>query len=52
MLPAGTDFITRYIDGCSTFRARATVYGTLRTMRGFGDYLVRQGLWTITRCDG
>jgi site-specific recombinase XerD len=39
--------ITRYIESCSTFRAKATVYGTLSTMRGFGDYLVRQGLWTI-----
>ena len=37
---------TRYIDSCSTFKAKATVYGTLSTMRGFGDYLVRQGLWT------
>ena len=23
------------------------MYGTLSTMRGFGDYLVRQGLWKI-----
>jgi integrase/recombinase XerD len=41
------DSITRYIESCSTFRAKATVYGTLSTMRGFGDYLVREGLWTI-----
>jgi site-specific recombinase XerD len=41
------DSITRYIDSCSTFKAKATVYGTLSTMRGFGDYLVRHGLWTI-----
>jgi site-specific recombinase XerD len=40
------DQITRYIAGCSSFRAKATVYGTLSTMRCFGDYLVRQGLWT------
>ncbi len=40
------DVITRYIASCSSFRAKATVYGTLSTMRGFGDYLVRQGLWT------
>ena len=40
------DSITRYIESCSSFRAKATVYGTLCTMRGFGDYLVRQGLWT------
>jgi site-specific recombinase XerD len=41
------DWITRYIESCSAFKAKATVYGTLSTMRGFGDYLVRQGLWTI-----
>lgn len=39
--------ITRYLACCFTFRAKATVYTTLSTMRGFGDYLVRQGLWTI-----
>lgn len=42
------DLITRYIESCSTFRAKATVYGNLSTMRGFGDYLVRQGLWTAS----
>lgn len=40
------ELITRYIGSCSSFRAKSTVYGTLSTMRGFGDYLVRQGLWT------
>jgi len=40
------DLITRYLASCSSFRAKATVSGTLSTMRGFGDYLVRQGLWT------
>jgi site-specific recombinase XerD len=39
--------ITRYLAACSSFRAKATVYATLSTMRCFGDYLVRQGLWTI-----
>ena len=33
------NLITRYIASCSTFRAKATVYSTLSTMRGFGDYL-------------
>ena len=28
------------------FKSKATVYGTLSSMRMFGDYLVRQGLWT------
>jgi len=37
--------LTRYIENSSHFRAKATVYGTLSTMRGFGDYLVREGLW-------
>jgi site-specific recombinase XerD len=39
------DLLTRYIASCSSFRAKSTVYGTLSTMRGFGDYLVRQGVW-------
>jgi site-specific recombinase XerD len=42
------DLITRYIASCSTFRAKATVYSTLSMMRGFGDYLVREGLWTVS----
>jgi len=37
--------ITSYIEACSSFRAKSTLYGMLSTMRGFGDYLVRQGLW-------
>ena len=41
------ELITRYIANCSSFRAKATVYGTLSTMHGFGDFLVRQGLWKI-----
>lgn len=39
--------ITRYIATGTSFRSKATVYATLSTMRGFGDYLVRQGLWKI-----
>lgn len=41
------DLITRYIASCSSFRAKATVYGTLSSMRCFGDFLVREGLWRI-----
>jgi len=41
------DLITRYLAASCTFRAKATVYCTLSTMRGFGDYLVRVGLWSI-----
>src|SRR5947207_7234176 len=35
----------RYLASRSPFRAKATVYGTLSTMRCFGDYLVREGWW-------
>jgi site-specific recombinase XerD len=35
----------RYLASRSPFRAKATVYGTLSSMRCFGDYLVREGLW-------
>ena len=43
----GAEVITHYIATCTSFRSKATVYGTLSTMRGFGDYLVQQGLWKI-----
>lgn len=36
----------RYLASCSPFRAKATVYGTLSTMRCFGEYLLRQGVWS------
>lgn len=39
--------ISFYVASCASFRSKATVYGTLSTMRGFGDFLVRQGLWNI-----
>ena len=41
------DTITRYMEACASFRSKATVYGMWSTMRGFGDFLVRQGLWRI-----
>lgn len=40
------DLITRYLASRASFRAKATVYGTISSMRGFGDYLVREGLWS------
>ena len=43
----GAELISRYIGSRASFRSKATVYGTLSTMRGFGDFLVRQGLWRI-----
>jgi integrase/recombinase XerD len=41
------ELLTRYIESRSSFRAKSTVYGTLSTMRGMGDHLVREGVWTI-----
>lgn len=40
--------ITRYIGSCSSFRSKATVFGTLSAMPVFGDYPVREGLWRQT----
>lgn len=39
------ELLTKYLESTGSFRAKATVYSTLSTMRGFGDYLVGQGLW-------
>ena len=41
------DLIMRYMASRASFRAKSTVYGSLSSMRGFGDYLVAQGLWTV-----
>ena len=40
------ELITRFIQARTSFRAKATVSGTLSAMRGMGDYLVREGVWT------
>jgi site-specific recombinase XerD len=39
--------LVRYLKSRSAFRAKATVYGTLSTMRGMGDYLVHEGVWQV-----
>jgi site-specific recombinase XerD len=39
------DLLVRYIESRSSFRAKSTVYGTISTMRGMGDHLVREGVW-------
>lgn len=39
------ELITRYLKRRAHFRAKATVYGTLSTLRCFGDYLLREGSW-------
>jgi len=40
------DLLTRYISARTHFRSKATTYGTLSVMRGMGDYLVREGIWS------
>jgi len=40
------DLITRFIRARTTFRSKATVCDTLSAMRGMGDYLVREGVWS------
>ena len=37
--------ITRFIQSRTSFRSKATVYGTLSVMRGMGEFLVREGIW-------
>lgn len=39
------DLLVRYVQSRGHFRSKATVYGLVSTMRGFGDYLVREGIW-------
>ena len=41
------DLLVRYIESRTSFRAKSTVHGTLCTMRGMGDFLVREGIWQI-----
>jgi len=40
------DLLTAYLRSRKSFRSKATVYGTLSVMRGMGDYLVREGVWS------
>ena len=40
------DLLTRFLASRSHFRAKATVYGALSVMRGMGEYLLREGVWT------
>jgi len=36
----------QYLLQRSPFKAKSTIYGTLSTMRCFGDYLLREGVWS------
>lgn len=37
--------IARFIRSRTSFKSKATVYGTLSVMRGMGEFLVREGVW-------
>jgi site-specific recombinase XerD len=39
------ELLVRYVESRSAFRSKATVHGLLSTMRCFGEYLVREGIW-------
>jgi site-specific recombinase XerD len=41
------DLLVRYLESRTNFRVKSTVYGTLSTMRGMGDFLVREGVWQV-----
>lgn len=36
----------QYLLQCSAFKSKATIYGTLSTMRCFGESLLREGAWS------
>jgi integrase/recombinase XerD len=39
------DLLVEYLRSRTSFHAKVTVYGILSVMRGFGDHLVREGVW-------
>jgi integrase/recombinase XerC len=40
------DLHVRFVQERTAFRAKATISGVMSKMRGFGDYLVSEGIWT------
>jgi site-specific recombinase XerD len=40
------DLVIRYVRERTTFRAKGTVSGQLSVLRGMGEFLVREGLWS------
>lgn len=41
----GSDLVQGYIRDRTAFRSKSTVQGVMSVMRGFGDFLVREGYW-------
>jgi site-specific recombinase XerD len=42
----GSDLLISYVRGRSAYRAKATVGGIMSIMRGLGEFLVRQKVWS------
>ena len=42
----GPDEIVRYLQGRAAFRAKSTVAGIVSILRGMGEFLVRQEVWS------
>jgi site-specific recombinase XerD len=40
------ELVIKYVRGRTTFRAKATLSGVLSILRGWGEFLVYQGIWT------
>src|SRR5580658_9073121 len=41
----GADELIGYVRSRTPYHAKATVAGVMSILRGFGEYLVRQGVW-------
>jgi integrase/recombinase XerD len=41
-----SDLLVRYLRTRSAFRSKSTMAGAVSIVRGMGEYLVRQGVWT------
>jgi site-specific recombinase XerD len=40
------DSVVAYLKGRGAFRSKATVYGAVSKLRGMGEFLVRESVWT------
>ncbi len=46
------ELIIRYLRGRAAYRSKATLSGAMSKLRCMGEFLVREGVWRATRCDG
>lgn len=42
----GPELLTRYIQDRTHFKSKSTIYSLMSRMRCFGNFLVREGVWT------